>query len=193
MNFFIVQMRKLRLIDDKPLGESQSSWWSRDQTQEAAWLQSFIHPSPTPPASASCPVCCTWCKASSTPVSGSCVPTTKRDLPPAARVLRSGPGSALPAPPARKEGWVGPRIVPGLPAGPLPAHPASLWRCGLGKALGASQAATEGKHETQRQSDLSCLRRLRSVFPAASLSQPGSCPGSSKWYEPKSSFGALNN
>lgn len=64
MNFFIVQMRKLRLIDDKPLGESQSSWWSRDQTQEAAWLQSFIHPSPTPPASASCPVCCTWCKAS---------------------------------------------------------------------------------------------------------------------------------
>ena len=148
---------------------------------------------PQPPALSAVPGAKPSAHPPSTPMSGSCVPTTRRDLPPAARVLRSGPGSALPAPPARKEGWVGPRIVPGLPAGPLPAHPASLWRCGLGKALGASQAATEGKHETQRQSDLSCLRRLRNVFPAASLSQPGSCPGSSKWYEPKSSSGALNN
>lgn len=62
MNFFIVQMRKLRLIDDKSLGESQSSWWSRDQTQEAAWLQSFVPPpphQPQPPAT----ICCPWCKA----------------------------------------------------------------------------------------------------------------------------------
>lgn len=112
MNFFIVQVRKLRLIDDKSLGESQSLWWSRDQTQEAAWLQSFIRPSPTPPASASClhllslvqspppiphPSPC-WEAASRLP--GGTLPLGSSS----ARILRSGPGSALPATPARKEG-----------------------------------------------------------------------------------------
>lgn len=109
MNFFIVQMRKLRFIDDKSLDESQSlGAGTKPKRQLGSSHSSLPHPtslSLLPPSAV--PGAKPPSHPPSTPMFGSCIPTTGGTLPlgsSSARILRSSPGSALPAAPARKEG-----------------------------------------------------------------------------------------
>ena len=134
---------------------------------------SFVPPpphEPQPPASICCPRCKAPLPPASTPMLRSWILTTRRDTPPGillSQDTEERPRQCPPphsATPARKDSPRSSRQGPCQPTPPPSAGVAWL------KALGASQAAAEGKHETLRPNDLSRLRRLRNVFPAASLS-----------------------